>query len=45
MPSRFATDQDYSQTFRSLYDQNARSIEASAQRVDAKREGELAEAR
>ena len=42
MANRFATGQDYSQTFQYLYDQNASAMEAAASRIDSKREGELA---
>jgi hypothetical protein len=42
VPSRFSSSTDYSQTFASLYAQNASAMEARAQRVDAQRESELA---
>lgn len=42
MPSRFASNTDYSQTFTSLYEQNRRSMESAALRIDAQRESELA---
>ena len=42
MANRFATGQDYSQTFMYLYDQGASNARAAADRVDAKRESELA---
>jgi hypothetical protein len=42
MPNRFSSSGDYGQTFAYLYDQHQRSMEAAVQRVDEKREAELA---